>query len=232
MRLLRIPGVYGPGRDSELLAGVVPDSVRAGERVLDLFAGSGILAVEAALAGAGEVHAVDVSRRAVAAVAVNSALNGARVQVRRGEMFQPLGERLYDVILANPPFVPSEDDGPAAGPARAWEAGPDGRRFLDPLLEAAPERLRPGGRLLVVHSSLCGEATTLDALADAGLEAEVVVRESAPLGPITAPRAAALRRRGLLAPGEELEETIVVRATMPAVVSAVREPSRPAALAA
>jgi release factor glutamine methyltransferase len=233
MRLLRIPGVYGPGRDSELLAGAVAEHVRAGDRVLDLFTGSGVLAVEAARAGAAEVDAIDVSRRSIAAVAINSALNGVRVQVRRGEMFAPLGDRRYDIILANPPFVPSgDDDAPAVGAARAWEAGPDGRRFLDPLIASAPSRLRPGGRLLVVHSSLCGEAATLEGLAEAGLEAEVIVRESAPLGPITAPRADALRRRGLLRGDDESEETIVVRAALPAAVDAAADATPPVAIAA
>ena len=121
MRLLRIPGVYGPCRDSELLAEASPSTCGRGERVLDLFAGSGVLAIEAARAGAAEVWAVDVSRRAMAAAWINSRLNGVSVQARRGSIFEPTGDSRFDVIVANPPFVPSVDDAPAAvrrGPGR------------------------------------------------------------------------------------------------------------------
>jgi release factor glutamine methyltransferase len=216
--ILRVPGVYGPCRDSELLAGVVAENVRAGDRVLDLFTGSGVVAIEAAAAGADEVLAVDVSRRAIAAVRVNSLLNGSRVRPNLGDGFAAVtGD--FDVILANPPFVPSVDeDAPVAGAARAWEAGPDGRRFLDPFLEEAPRHLRPGGRILVVHSSLCDECRTLALMNEAGLSAEIIRSETAPLGPVTAPRAAALERRGLLEPGQRTETTVVIRgtATVPA----------------
>jgi release factor glutamine methyltransferase len=101
------------------------------------------------------------------------------------------------------------------GAARAWEAGADGRRFLDPFLDEAPRHLRPGGRILVVHSSLCDELRTLALMEEAGLEAEIVRSETAPLGPVTAPRAAALESRGLLRPGERTETTLVIRGTAP-----------------
>lgn len=216
MRLLRIPGVYGPGRDSELLAGVIRDHVRPGDRVLDVFTGSGVQAIAAAQAGAGEVHAIDVARRAVAGVRINARLNGVDVKALRGSMFEPVAGRSFDLIVANPPFVPAaEDYGPVVGAARAWEAGHDGRRLLDPFLAEAPAHLAPGGTLLVVHSSLCDELRTLAVLEAAGLDPEVLVSETAPLGPITAPRAEALERRGLLAPGERTETTFVIRGTAP-----------------
>lgn len=211
MRLLRIPGVYGPCRDSELLADAIPDRVRPGDRVIDPFTGSGILALAAARAGASEVWAVDVSRRAVAAARLNARLNGAEVIARRGSLFDPTGGRRFDLIVANPPYVPSASgDVEGRGPARAWEAGPDGRRYLDRLLLALPGHLRPGGRVMIVQSSLCDVERTFAMLEDVGLEPTTVASETAPLGPITAPRAEALERRGLLRPGQRTEETVVI----------------------
>ena len=220
MRLLRIPGVYGPNRDSELLAAAIPASLRPGERVLDPFTGSGVLALTAAQAGAGEVWAVDVGRRAVIATTINARLNGLDVTVRRGSLFEPIAGDRFDLIVANPPYVPGfADDGEVTGPARAWEAGPDGRRFIDLLIAGAPAHLRPGGRISIVHSSLCGVERTLELLDSAGMDAEVVSSERAPLGPITAPRAEELERRGLLEPGDRTEETVVIRGAMPAPVA-------------
>jgi release factor glutamine methyltransferase len=220
--LLKIPGVYGPFRDSELLAAVIPDHVLPGDRTLDLFTGSGIQAITAGRAGAGDVWAVDVSRRAVASAAINGRLNGVRVNARMGDMFAPVPGQSFDVITANPPYVPEVETGGAAtrGAARAWEAGADGRKFLDPLLAGLRRHIRPGGRALIVHSSLCGIDRSLQRLDEAGFEAEVIVSESAPLGPITAPRADTLERLGLLEPGVRTEETIVIKAVLRASVPA------------
>ena len=210
MRLLRIPGVYGPCRDSEMLAEAIPDWTRPGDRVVDPFTGSGILALTAARAGASEVWAIDVSRRAVAAARINARLNGLDVVARRGSLFEPTGDRRFDLVVANPPYVPSVDDAEGRGPARAWEAGPDGRLHLDRLLLALPGRLRPGGRVMIVQSSLSDVDRTTAMLEDAGLEATTVASETAPLGPITAPRAEELERRGVLSPGQRTEDTVVI----------------------
>jgi release factor glutamine methyltransferase len=210
VRLLPIPGVFRPISDSWLLARVVRDEIeRAGERprVLDVCTGSGVVGVTAARAGA-EVTAIDVSCRAVAAAWLNARINRVRVRPLRGSLLEPVLDESFDVIAANPPYVPSERANPR-GAERAWAAGPDGRRLLDRLLAEAPERLRPGGALLVVHSDLIGADTTLARLEAAGLEADVAASERGPLGPLMRD----LARRGQLAADEE--EVLVLRGRRP-----------------
>ena len=66
MRLVTAPGVFAPISDSRLLAAhLTAERPDAQTRVLDLCTGSGYLAVAAAQAGASDVTAVDLSRRAV-----------------------------------------------------------------------------------------------------------------------------------------------------------------------
>jgi release factor glutamine methyltransferase len=185
VRLLPVPGVFRPISDSWLLAGVVKDEVdrRADTpAVLDICTGSGVVGVTAARAGA-DVTAVDVSCRAVAAAWLNARINRVRLTSRRGNLLEPVAGRQFDVIASNPPYVPSETAAPR-GRERAWAAGPDGRAVLDRLIAEAPTRLRPGGVLLLVHSSLIGAGETLDRLAAAGLRADVAARERGPLGPL------------------------------------------------
>lgn len=226
--LLELPGVYGPRPDSLLLAGLIPAHVREGDRVLDVFTGCGVLAVTAAAAGAGAVSAVDVSRRAMLSVAINSRLNGVTVRAQRGSMFDPVLGQRFDLIVANPPYVPSAtDDVTARGAARAWEAGPDGRRFLDPFLERLPDHLGPTGRVLLVQSSICDTERTVTALSSAGIDADIVACQEAPLGPITAPRAQALEQRGLLRRGQRTEETVVICGTVHKPLQADRGPAPP-----
>jgi release factor glutamine methyltransferase len=209
---MRLPGVFRPPSDSWLLAGVMRERGLARDaRVLDVFTGSGVLAVAAGLAGAREVTAVDVSRRAALCAALNGRVNGTRVRARRGDLFDPVRWESFDLITANPPYVPG-DEVPAAGAARAWEGGFDGRALVNRFTAEAAGHLSPGGSVLMVVSSLTGEAETLQLLDEGGLEAEVVARERGPLGPLVSARAELLEERGLLAPGEREEEMLVIEA--------------------
>jgi release factor glutamine methyltransferase len=196
-----------------MLARELVASLPAGRRasVLELCTGSGAVALEAAEAGAA-VTAVDVSRRSVATVRLNARLRGVRVCALRGSLFEPVSGRRFDVIATNPPYVPARDDKlPTRGPARAWDAGRDGRALIDPICAAAADHLAPGGTLLMIHSSLCGVEETVARLAASGLEVDVPVRARGPLGPLMLERVEQLEASGALKPGEREEELVIVR---------------------
>lgn len=213
MRLIALPGVFRPISDSRLLADCLRGELWPGAQVADVCTGSGLLAVTAALHGAGAVAATDRSWRAVINARVNARLNGVAVHAVRGDLLEPLDGRRFDLIVSNPPYVPADTDAlPSAGPARAWDAGRDGRAVIDRLCDEAPDHLLPGGALLLVHSSVCGEQSTLKRLARHGLEADVLVRRRGPLGPLLSARARTLEDRGLLARGQSEEEIVVIRA--------------------
>lgn len=207
--LLVPPGVYQPRSDTELLIEALRREPLEGCSLLDLGAGSGAVAVTAARRGA-RVTAVDISWRAVATTWTNGLLHRKVIRVRRGNFADVPGDGAFDVVVSNPPYVPSPQV-PVEGPARAWDAGPTGRFWLDRICTRAPRVLRRGGVLLLVHSSLAGVAETIDSLGQAGLRAQAVSRVRGGLGPITSARAVWLERRGLLAPGERTEEMVVIR---------------------
>ncbi|WP_143637253.1 HemK2/MTQ2 family protein methyltransferase [Streptomyces sp. 1-11] len=208
-----LPGVYAPQDDTALLAEALDEEAPApGARVLDVGTGSGALALAAARHGA-EVTAVDVSRRAVWTARLNARLNRLPVRIRRGNLFGPVRDGTYDLILANPPYVPVPESGrEPRGRSRAWDAGRDGRLLLDRICRDAPALLRPEGVLLLVHSALSGPERTLELLRAAGLKATVVRRRWITLGPVLRSREDWLRRSGLLAAAEDKEELVVIRA--------------------
>jgi release factor glutamine methyltransferase len=212
MRILTVPGVFQPRSDTwMLIAAVNRQPLGAGATVLDLCTGSGAVGVAAALRGAA-VTAADVSRRALLSARLNARANGVRVRTRRGNLFAPVASERFDLVTANPPYLPTAvDELPAAGPARAWDAGRDGRALLDPICAAAPAHLRPGGTLLVIHSSVCGVQQTEAALAAQGLEVDVVFRHRGPLGPLLRERAALLWANGHVPYGSLEEEIVIVR---------------------
>lgn len=213
MWLLRPYGVYRPQGDTWLLAAALRQAgIRPGGAVLDIGCGSGALSILAASTRPRSQLAMDVSRRAVWATRFNTAVRGLRVRVRRGDAFGGLPGQRFDLVLANPPYVPGVSKVPSRGPSRAWDAGTDGRALLDRLCTAAPTLLAPSGTLLMVHSALSGVDATLGALRDGGLKASVVARAEEPFGPVMRARAEELRAQGVLAPEEEHEELVVIRA--------------------
>lgn len=211
MKLVRLPGVHRPVSDTWMLADAMRREGLDGKSVADICTGTGALAISAARAGAESVTAVDLTRRAVTCARVNARLNGARVDVRRGDLFGPLAGARFDVIVSNPPYIPAEtDELPRGGATIPLDAGRNGRALLDRICRAAPDHLYPGGAILVVHSSICGTDRTVEDFRQSGLEAEVVVRKPGRLGPVMTARAQMMRERGLLGP-EDIEEIVVVR---------------------
>ena len=71
--------------------------------MLDLGCGAGVLAIIAALKGAGQVDAVDVMPQACALAAANAQRNGVadRVYASCGDLYESIGQRRYDVIISD-----------------------------------------------------------------------------------------------------------------------------------
>jgi release factor glutamine methyltransferase len=217
VRLLPLPGVFQPRSDSHMLAEHVRrEALPQSPRVLDLCSGSGLIAVSAALAHDAEAVAVDVSRRAVWATRMNATVNRVRVRAVRGDLLAAVAGEQFDLIASNPPYLPGPSESlPQRGPSRAWEGGVHGRVFIDRICDRVPEHLRPGGKLLLLQSSVCDVQATLSRLAGRGLETEVAFTHRGPLGPILQERSDWLRHQGLIG-AEEQEDVVIIRARRPA----------------
>jgi release factor glutamine methyltransferase len=212
--LFRLPGVYRPQADTHLLASALTaESVPAGARVLDMCAGTGAMALVAAMRGWAQVTAIDISRRAVLSTRLNAWHRGLPIRARRVS-FMDLrgGAERFDLVLANPPYVPCAATATPTGRARCWDAGPDGRSLLDPLCAIAPQLLAPSGRLLLVQSDVSGVDATLEQLGAAGLRVRVMARRRVPFGPIMGARADFLEAARLIDPGRRYEDLVVIRA--------------------
>lgn len=213
--LLCPPGVYRAQSDTTMLARTATEGGYARDRdVLDMCTGSGALALAAWQAGAASVTAVDVSWRSVAATWLNCRVRRAPVKVHQGDLFAPVAGRRFGLILANPPYVPAPATAPPRhGIGRCWDAGLDGRLLLNRICDAAGAHLTDDGVLLMVHSSVCDAELTVERLGRSGMAGQVLERGRVPFGPVMRARAELLAERGLIQPGENIEELVVIEAS-------------------
>ena len=126
-------------------------------RLLDLGTGSGCIALASAYHGDFDrVDAVDVDADALAVAALNISRLGLGDVVRLVEtdLYAGLGDASYDIIVSNPPYVPSASMQALPPeyrhePARALAAGEQGLDYVEEILRGAALRLRPGGMLFL-----------------------------------------------------------------------------------
>lgn len=126
--------------------------------MLDLGTGSGALAVSfLSFCRDARGVAVDISEDALAVARGNAEKAGVaeRLEFRQGDFLQALREgETFDVILSNPPYIPTADLAGLAPevrrePALALDGGPDGLKFYRLLGARAVHFLKPGGLLAV-----------------------------------------------------------------------------------
>jgi len=150
------PDVLIPRHDTETLVQEALARRPDARSVLDIGTGSGCIAV--ALAHSlphAAVTAVDISPPALAMARRNAERNGAAVEFLAGSLLEPVAGRRFDLIVSNPPYIPSRDiDGlePEVrdfDPRGALDGGPDGLDAYRRLIPAAPAHLNPAGWLLV-----------------------------------------------------------------------------------
>jgi release factor glutamine methyltransferase len=196
------PDVLIPRPETELLIECVLASCRPAVsplRILDLGTGSGALAIALAreLPDA-DVVAVDVSPAAAAVAAANAQRAGvaARVAVVVGSWTSPLDAAArFDVIVSNPPYVPTAEMATLAAevraePALALDGGADGLAAYRALVPEAMARLAPGGRVLVEVGAGQAEAVAAIFVA-AGLDGVAWHADLAGVPRVVAGRAAA-----------------------------------------
>ncbi|WP_043632510.1 putative protein N(5)-glutamine methyltransferase [Nonomuraea candida] len=190
LRVAVEPGVFVPRPRTEFLIHEAVALARAAAGspvVLDLCCGTGAMgaAVGAGLARAGlacaELHAADLDPAAVRCARRN--LPGAHVY--QGDLYEPLPASLrgrVDLLIASPPYVPSESVGLLPPEARlheplpALDGGADGLDVVRRVIAGAPGWLAPGGSLLVETGERQADGAAA-AMRAAGLSARVATSD-------------------------------------------------------
>lgn len=211
-------GVYAPQSDSLLLIEALRRTgVAQSSSVVDLCTGSGVAAAAAARLGAARVTAWDICPSAVRYARQNAAADALAVETFLGPLENSAASAPYDVVLANPPYVPTPDETDHeavhdGSPPLACNAGVDGRRVLDQLCTLAPDLLTDDGTMLLVQSEFADVDESLRRLRVGRMTAKVLLRRRIPFGPVLRARAGWLEDTGRLARGRRDEVLVVIRA--------------------
>jgi len=153
-RFLVSPAVLIPRQETETLVEAAIALGSTPMAVLDLGTGSGILAVTLKLERpAWDVTALDVSLTALMVAQQNAEALGADVRFCLSDAFAALGERTFDLIVTNPPYIGvGEPLMPEVGqfePSLALFAGPTGFSFYERLAAEGLRKLNGGGRMMM-----------------------------------------------------------------------------------
>jgi release factor glutamine methyltransferase len=149
--------------------------------ILDIGTGSGVIVLTIALElPSATLHATDLSPDALALAAENAARHALtdRIVFHQADLLPPDGTR-FDLIIANLPYIPAEEIASLSpevrhDPASALDGGPDGLDLVRRLIETAPDRLAPGGALLLEIG--LGQADAVNTLLSARKFRDISVR--------------------------------------------------------
>jgi len=129
-----------------------------GAKVLEIGSGSGVVLAALGALGAGSLCGIDIEEDAVASgmLLLEELGHGKAAELHHGDMWSPVGDRRFDLIVANLPHFPMVDSD-LSGRLPTWSAGgADGRRLLDPFLEGLRRHLAVGGRVFITHNAFVG----------------------------------------------------------------------------
>ena len=170
-----VESVYQAAEDSALLADAAVDQISPGALVFEVGTGSGYVARRIADEVGAGVVASDLNPAACRQA------RDAGLPVVRANLLDPVADGAVDVVVFNPPYLPTDPENEWGDwMEAALSGGESGRAVIDPFLADLRRVLRPDGFGLLLASSL----TDLDAVrataAQAGLAATVVSEESHP----------------------------------------------------
>jgi release factor glutamine methyltransferase len=168
--------VYVPAEDSYLLADNL--EIEKGQSVLEIGTGSGVVAMYASRL-TDRITVTDINFDACELARKNFEENNIEnIEILFGNLFEPVKNRKFDVILFNTPYLPTEEGEVLEDTINyAFDGGLNGRKVIDMFLNEVGNHLNEGGTVQLIQSSLSGNDETLTRLDELGFIAEIKASE-------------------------------------------------------
>jgi len=176
------PEVYEPAEDTFQLIEAI--EVNKGDTVLEIGTGCGIVALECARIGA-EVICTDINPNAIKLVKYNYQKNKpllkGSIEIRYGDLFFILNKNeRFDVIIFNPPYLPSSVKELVGGTGWfdiATDGGVDGLKLTKRFIEGLSKHLKKNGCAYFIFSSLSDRKKLNKYLNEAGLKSQILISQ-------------------------------------------------------
>jgi release factor glutamine methyltransferase len=161
--------VYQPECDTCLLLETARKEAKSGDRVIEVGTGSGLIAAEIEKITC--IIATDINPHAVISA------RDAGVEVVRTDLFAGV-RGPFDLVLFNPPYLPTQpEERKDDWLEYALDGGETGRAVIARFAAEAGRVLAPGGRILLLISSLTGLSEVSDVFTRHGYTVEVVAQQ-------------------------------------------------------
>lgn len=161
--------VYSPEADTLLLLAAARAEVRPGDRVLEVGTGSGLIAAE--IARITRVVATDINPHAVLCA------GKAGIDVVRTDLFTGI-KGSFDLVLFNPPYLPTQPEERIDDWLEyALDGGKSGRAVIERFARNVGDVLAPGGRILLLISSLTGLSEVQERFAGRNYSAGIAMQQ-------------------------------------------------------
>lgn len=145
-----------PRHDTEVLISLAASLMPCANKILDIGTGSGCIAVSLAVKFPNAtITATDISVAAMKIARRNFDKHGVVVELLNGSLFKPVSARIFDLIVSNPPYIPTKDiltlepEVREFDPIQALDGGSDGLDIYRTMIPAALAYLSPSGWLLL-----------------------------------------------------------------------------------
>ena len=161
--------VYSPEADTLLLLNAARAEARPDDCILEVGTGSGLISAE--MARITRVVATDINPHAV------TCTGRAGIEVVRTDLFAGI-RGPFDLILFNPPYLPTQPEERMDDWLEyALDGGESGRAVIERFARSVGDVLAPGGRVLLLISSLTGLSEVQQLFAGRAYSVEIAIQQ-------------------------------------------------------
>ncbi len=146
--------IYLPREDSFFFLEYLEKINLKNKKILDMGTGSGILAKKCFEKNPKKIYAVDINKKAVEKTKNRlEEKQNQDVVVLRSNLFDKIKNIKFDLILFNPPYLPSNENEAKREIEKAWLGGEDGLKIIKKFLNQAKNHLSDKGKILLLISN-------------------------------------------------------------------------------